>query len=357
MIGPGMTGHDHQPRLRVLSGHPALLEHVPDPTAERRAPTATELDCAPPRSDGTPQDAATTALRQRPVIRGIAAGVLVLTAVALMRAPAGTDDRTIRAAAEHTAAAQVSISTPQPEAAREEPDTVAPQVLSSEQVAALPVARVGADPGRAPADPAPGSLPGTTVLHPTRDTVVYAGPGAAAVAVLPKWQLLWPTWVPVVARRPGWAMVLLPTRPHPDGTAAVGWVHLQPTVQLSESQRRIEIDTATGKVTVLAELARTDTASPVTEAAAAASAPAVGRRSFVAVGGRVVYTPWLLKLVWPLTVDVQRLCSGPLGAVSIPGLAGTTTLGEPDESGCVPTAEKLRPALREVPAGTVVLLR
>ncbi|MFC6091632.1 hypothetical protein [Saccharothrix lopnurensis] len=296
----------------------------------------------------------------------IAVTTLVVT-VLLLR-----EDNTVGPRAGRTVTASTTVtvtatpSTPEPVPAEVAPAAVTPQPVSSEQLAALPAAVVGAASGQAITDPAPGSEPGTTVLHPTRDTAVYAEPGGLPVAVLPPYQLLSPTWVPVVARRPGWALVLLPTRPHADGTAAAGWIHLQPEVRLADTDRRIEIDTTTGTIVVLAELGRTGTIPTAAHATAAHAtaahadatrADAPGRRSFVAIGNRTLRANWLLRLMWPVAVDPARLCSGPLGGVSMPGLPARSGLGAADGTGCVTTPDAVRDALGEVPTGTVVLLR
>ncbi|GAA1308786.1 hypothetical protein [Saccharothrix xinjiangensis] len=287
---------------------------------------------------------------------GLITAVTLVGAVLLLR-----EDTTagVRAGRTVTAATTVTVTatSPTPVPAQADPNAVAPRPVPPEQLATLPVALVGMAPGQAIADPAPGDQPGTVVLHPTRDTAVYAAPGGSPVAVLPPYQLLSPTWVPVVTRQPGWALVLLPTRPHPGGTAAAGWIHLHPEIQLAESDRRVEIDTAIGEVVVLAELGRTGSVPPVTQSPAAAGTGAPGRRSFVAIGTTAIHAHWLMRLIRPLTADPARLCTGPLGGLAVPGLPTNSGLGPTDEAGCVRTPQAVRESMGEVPAGTVVLLR
>lgn len=246
-----------------------------------------------------------------------------------------------------------------PVAAQQDPAAVAPRAISEAEMAALPRAIVGVTLAGAPADPAPGADPGTIVLHPTVDSAVYAEPGGCAFAVLPPRQVLTPTWTPVIDRRPGWALVMLPSRPHPTGAAAVGWIHLRPHVELADSDRRVEIDTATGKVTVLAELGHgTAAASTLSGTPASVATPArTGGRSFVAAGGQADALPWLLRVMWPFPLGVDRLCTGPIGGIMVPGLPAASPLGRLDATGCVPAPPGLRDALRDVPAGTAVLLR
>lgn len=246
-----------------------------------------------------------------------------------------------------------------PAAAQLDASAVAPREITEAELAALPRAAVGVALAGAPADPAPGADPGTVVLHPTVDTPVYAEPGGCAFAVLPARQVLTPTWTPVLERRPDWALVMLPSQPHPTGAAAVGWIHLRPQVELAHGDRRVEIDTATSRVMVLAELGHgTAATSTLTGTPASVAAPVTrtGGRSFV-VSGQADALPWLLQVLWPFRPDVARLCTGPIGGITVPGLPAASPLGHVDATGCVPTPPGVRDALREVPAGTAVLLR
>lgn len=245
-----------------------------------------------------------------------------------------------------------------PVAAQQDPAAVTPRTPTEQELAGLPMAVVGTVLAAAPADPAPGVIPGMTVLHPTRGVAVYAAPGGHAVAVLPALQMLTPTWVPVLDRTPGWVLVMLPVRPHPSGAAAVGWIHLTPDVELAERDHRIDIDTANGRVSVLAELAHSAATSSTLGTVAPASSTALvrGQRSFVAVGGHSEFASWLLRL-WLLRVDTNRVCTESWTSMSVPGLPGTSPLGKLDHDGCVPTPASLHAALTQVPAGTVVILR
>ncbi|MFD9701250.1 hypothetical protein [Lentzea sp. NPDC059081] len=299
----------------------------------------------------------------------IAAAVLVVLAAVMLRAQDTTShDRNQTG----TAAKTTSTGTPGPAlsqpaagltpvAAHEDPGAVAPRMPSTQELAALPRAVIGAVMEAAPADPAPPVTPGTTMLHPKQDIAVYAEPGGCAFAALPVRQVLTPTWVPVVERKPGWALVLLPTRPHPGGVAAAGWIHLNPTVELAEGDRRIEVDTTTGRVSVLAVLGQVTTNGPLgaTRPAGTVSRAVVspGTRSFVAIGGQVAETSWLLRLMWPFHIDTGRVCTGTFSALSVPGLPASSPLGSLDPAGCVATPPCLHSALTQVPAGTPVLLR
>ncbi|WP_143532342.1 hypothetical protein [Saccharothrix sp. ALI-22-I] len=240
--------------------------------------------------------------------------------------------------------------TPSPVA--QSPAGVQPVVPDTQQQAALPPAIVGLEVPGALVDPAPTADPGTTVLHPVREAVVYREPGGPAFARLPATQVFAPTWVPVVERRPGWALVLLPARPHADGAAAAGWVHLDQGVELAEVDRRVVIDRAAGSVAVLADVGRVRLSSTTTPPPAGGAV-----RTFVAIGAAREDTSWLLTLLWPLVVPAGRLCSSPVGGIGVPGLPDTSPLGPRTSGGCVDVPEPLRDALRTVPAGAPVLLR
>lgn len=250
-----------------------------------------------------------------------------------------------------------------PVAAQQDPAAVAPRTPTGQELAQLPKAIVGTVIPAVPADPAPGATPGLTVVHPTQEVAVYAEPGGSAVAVLPVRQLLTATWVPVLDRKPGWVLVMLPARPHPGGAAAVGWIHLTPVIELAEREHRIDIDTASGRVSVLTEFAHTvsapstlGTVAPASSSTALAGAVTTGHRSFVAISGDHDLASWFLRL-WPLRIDTSRVCTEAWTTVSVPGLPGTSPLGQLDHDGCVPTPASLHAALVQVPAGTVVVLR
>lgn len=301
----------------------------------------------------------------------VAVLVLVLAAV-LLRSPqpaAGTADAAQDAApAPATATWKPAPPLPAwadqhaPVAAQQDPAAIAPRTPTGQELAQLPKAIVGTVIPAAPADPAPTAAPGTTVVHPIHDVAVYAEPGGRAVAVLPVRQVLTPTWVPVLDRRPGWVLAMLPARPHPSGAAAVGWIHLTPDIELAEREHRVDIDTTSGRVSVLAELAHTASAPSTLGTVAPASSTALagavttGYRSFVAISDDTEHASWFLRL-WPLRIDTSRVCTETWTAVSVPGLPSTSPLGTLDHDGCVPTPASLHAALTQVPAGTVVILR
>ncbi|MDR6593635.1 hypothetical protein ACFFSW_17120 [Saccharothrix longispora] len=240
-----------------------------------------------------------------------------------------------------------STTTPAPD-----PAAIAPHRLDGDQLAGLPLAVIGQSLQHAPADPDPAGDPGPEVLHPTTTAAVYDAPGGRPIARLAPRQVFTPTWVPVVQRRPGWARVLLPTRPLDDGSAPTGWLYLDHTVVLSQSHHRIDIDHAHGSVTVLARLGRITTDTALREAASATKP-----RTFVAVTPTTTGDGWLSRIWQPLLIDADRVCTGILGAPVMPALPRVSPLGQVDGQGCVPIPDDLRGALASAGAGTIVLQR
>ncbi|MFJ8966992.1 hypothetical protein ACIRG5_47135 [Lentzea sp. NPDC102401] len=296
-------------------------------------------------------------------VKLLLAGILIALVAILLRQPgaavsaAGPVEAPAPSATTFTPAPPMSQRIPV--VAQEDPAAVAPQAVGGRALAALPAAVVGAVVPEVLRDPSPGAEPGAVVLHPTDAVAVYAEPGGPPVAKLPPWQLLSPTWVPVIDRRPGWALALLPAQPHSGGAAAAGWIYLNPTVQLADAGMRIELNATTGAVTVLAELGRAEPENSVLGRPVSGH-PTAGRsgaRSFVAIGASTDGVPWFLRPLLPIAVNATRLCSGFLGGVSVPGLPATSVLGALDGAGCVPVPPALCQALADVPAGTTVVMR
>jgi hypothetical protein len=86
-------------------------------------------------------------------------------------------------------------------------------------------------------------------IHPRTAVAVHAAADSASavVAILPPTIVgEMPTWVPMVAASPGWALVLLPCRP--DGVA--GWIALDESVVLVPQSTAVELDIATSTLRV-----------------------------------------------------------------------------------------------------------
>ena len=254
-------------------------------------------------------------------------------------------------AAPSSAAAEPSV-TPVEVPATEDPTAIYPVQLSAEQVTALPQTGVTDPLPGAPADPAPTAGPGGEVLHPVDTTVAYSEPGGPAFGRLPVTLLGADTWVPVIDRRPGWAMVLLPGAV-PDGQPSpAGWIHLTSTVLLGHVDLHLRIDSHSGTVSLVGTL---DEADP--GGAGAAPDAEEGRRTFVALSPAGRPKIWPASVWWPLVVRVDRLCPAVWGGLVIPGLRWGTLINRLDPTGCLPIPTPTRSILRDLPAGTVVFVR
>ncbi|HWR48116.1 MAG TPA: L,D-transpeptidase [Pseudonocardiaceae bacterium] len=99
------------------------------------------------------------------------------------------------------------------------PTTTIPAAMLPADPAALPQSTTYTVVDGAPLDPGPLAATDGTVVHPRRETVVYAAPGGAPIARLGP-QQIGDTWLPAIAQQPGWVQVLLPSRPN----GSAGWV-------------------------------------------------------------------------------------------------------------------------------------
>jgi lipoprotein-anchoring transpeptidase ErfK/SrfK len=128
---------------------------------------------------------------------------------------------------------------------------VAPQEISAEQLAKLPMVDTFANIPGAPADPAPTAHTAGRIAHPSATIAIYASPGGVPIAALPAKQrfaeLTTETKVPIVAEQPSWAQVLLPSRPN----NSTGWIYLDdPAVATEHSRFRIDVDRAAFALTL-----------------------------------------------------------------------------------------------------------
>jgi L,D-transpeptidase catalytic domain len=99
------------------------------------------------------------------------------------------------------------------------PPGAIPRAVVPDDLEALPLSTTYTALEGAPLDS--GGLEATdgTVVRPQREIVVYVAPGGEPIARIPPHQL-GDTWLPVIARQPGWMQVLLPSRPN----SSTGWV-------------------------------------------------------------------------------------------------------------------------------------
>jgi len=253
-------------------------------------------------------------------------------------------DTTARSDPEHSV---VPVGIP----ATEDPTGPSPVQLTTGQLAALPQASVVDSVPGAPADPAPTTELDGQVLHPIETTVVYTAPGGPAIVSLPARLLGADTWVPIVDRQPGWAMVLLPTVV-PDGAPSpAGWIHLTRSIALDRIDRHIRIDSRNGSISVIGPLGAAG--HGITGAVPRIEG---GRRTFVALAPASRPTYWPASVWWPVLVRTDRLCPHVLGGMVIPGLRWDSSTDRLDAAGCLPIPPATQPLLRDLPAGTAVFL-
>jgi hypothetical protein len=272
--------------------------------------------------------------------------VLVLTAVlgVLLLRDIQRGDAPEPAAANDTPSASASPAPPASASvsrAVEDRSGVYPALPAPEQLQALPEVSVGAHLPDAPLDPAPSVDPGNEVLHPVIPAAVYTLPGGKAFARLPVTLYIAPTWVPIIERRPGWAMVLLPGAAHDDGPTQAGWIHLDPDIELGQVERRLRIDRTAHTAAVITDHGRVTTTDP--------SAPG-GYRTFVAISATTRPRLWPLSVSWPLFVDNGHVCTILSRGIVIPGLPSLSPLGRLDDRGCLTTPTTLRAPLSDLPA-------
>ncbi|HEY3481026.1 MAG TPA: L,D-transpeptidase [Streptomyces sp.] len=237
------------------------------------------------------------------------------------------------------------------------PAVVQPQPVSPEQLGKLPQATTSGDIAAAPKDPGPGQVPGGRLLRPLQTVALYREPGGPAVAALPAAQLVSDTWLPVVAEEPGWAEVLLPSRPN--GTAA--WVYLDDTVTTARSPYRIEVDR--GRYTLRLFKDGTETGR-WTVGVGKPNSPTPATRTFIMSSIRdthPTFSPIVLALGAHSDVYTRY---GQVGGVPGPGTIALHTwpspdvFGRPSSDGCIRIpADALHAISADVPIGSPVLIR
>ncbi|WP_186525971.1 L,D-transpeptidase [Leekyejoonella antrihumi] len=83
------------------------------------------------------------------------------------------------------------------------------------------------------------------LAHIARDTVAFRAPGGTPVAMIPHEEVGVATWLPVLAVRPGWLEVRLPSRPN----GVVAWVPA-PGIPTKSTSYRIVVSLHAGVMTI-----------------------------------------------------------------------------------------------------------
>lgn len=205
-----------------------------------------------------------------------------------------------------------------------------------------------------PADPHPFAVTGGQVVHPLTQEPVYAVPGGLPVALLPVAELGEPTWVPVIQARPGWARVLLPSRPN----HVTGWLSLSGADASQFVVRRtaylIRVDLARDKLTVTEN---GHSLGSWTVAVGATRTPTPAGRTFLLASIdplRPTFSPAILPLgTHSNTLD--SYAGGP-GTVGLHGWPDPSVFGHPVSHGCVRVPAQALRVLSRAPLGTLVLI-
>ncbi|MFI5591256.1 L,D-transpeptidase [Amycolatopsis sp. NPDC051758] len=209
----------------------------PDPNAAE--PDASPGPTTPSGASGTTEPLSGARNRRRGLILAAYGLAVVLALGSLTAALTGTQAG--------QASESPTITTPSVDGSADENElVVAPQLVTAQDLAKLPVADTFATVAGAPLDPAPAARTAGKIAHPSTTIAIYATPGGRPIAALPAQQrfadLATETNVPIVAEQPGWAQILLPSRPN----SSTGWIYLDdPAVTTEHSRFRIDVDRKT----------------------------------------------------------------------------------------------------------------
>jgi lipoprotein-anchoring transpeptidase ErfK/SrfK len=228
------------------------------------------------------------------------------------------------------------------------PGTPAGPSVPVADLSALPVADTTGVVPAAPADDDPTSPAGGIVVHPLRDAAVYAAPGGAAIARLPRTQF-GDTWLPVVAERDGWVRVLLPSKPN----GSTGWLAAT-DVRRARNPYVIKVHLASFRMVLLRDGA-VDGSWTVGTGKAAAPTPA--GRTFVLgafADPKQRYSPVILPL--GAHSPTHDTFGGGPGTVALHTWPSAAVFGTASSDGCIRVPRAALDRLTEVPLGTLVLI-
>lgn len=231
------------------------------------------------------------------------------------------------------------------------PSPVAPRKVTAAERAKLPKATTHATLKKASTDPAPFELSNGRVIHPKEPVVLYTRPGGPPVAMLPTTQLKNPTWVPVVQRRPGWARVLLPSRPN----RATGWIYTAGKgLKVRHSPYVVRVKLESRKLTVTKD-GRSLGSWKVT--IGAPDTPTPKGRTFM-LASLAPKEPSYSRLILPLGTHSDTLTTygGGPGTVGFHTWQDPSVFGKAISHGCVRVPKPALRVLEEVPLGSLVLI-
>ncbi|MEV6832065.1 L,D-transpeptidase [Amycolatopsis sp. NPDC051102] len=229
---------------------------------------------------------------------------------------------------------------------------IEPVPVTSQQLDQLPRADTFGTVSAALPDPAPRDAPGGRLVHPTAVIPVYVAPGGPAIAALPPTELVSDTWLPVVAEQPGWAEVLLPSRPND----RAGWLYLDDTLSTAHSSYRLEVDRARFTLDLYRD------GKPVghwTVGVGKPGSPTPATRTFILASIRDVH-PTFSPIILPTGAhsDTFSTYGGGPGTVGLHTWPTADVYGRPSSDGCIRIPpDALQVISTQVPIGTPVLIR
>lgn len=199
----------------------------------------------------------------------------------------------------------------------------------------------------APADTRTGGTDGL-VVHPTREVLVHDGPGGQPIARMAPTQI-GDTWLPVIAREPGWLQVLLPSKPN----GSTGWLRDD---GLERARSPFEIAVHLGSRTL--ELRRDGaTVGEWTVGTGKRSAPTPVGRTFL-LGAFTDDTQDYSPVILPLGAHspTHDTFGGGPGTVAIHTWPTDDVYGTASSDGCIRVPPDALEKLSDVPLGTLVMI-
>jgi lipoprotein-anchoring transpeptidase ErfK/SrfK len=224
---------------------------------------------------------------------------------------------------------------------------VAVPPVSAAALRALPEVTTEARIAAAPKDTTTAASTGGVVAHNREPIPVFTAPGGVAFARLPVRQLGSDTWLPVIAERPGWAQVLLPSRPN----HSTGWLDTT-RLQVARTNSEIRINLTT------ARLHLTRDGRQVGEWAISSGTshtPTPTGRTFLLASitdPKQTFSPVILPLGTHSTT-LDTYAGGP-GTVGIHTWPTRSLTSRPASHGCIRVPVPALTALTAVPLGTLV---
>lgn len=235
----------------------------------------------------------------------------------------------------------------------EEADTAPAAAEPSEKprkadLTALPASTTMSTIKAAPRDPAPDQATAGEVVHPRSMRAVYTRPGGKAFAKVGPEQF-GETWLPVIAEKPGWVQVLLPSKPN----HSTGWM-TDKGLDRAHSRFTVEVHLGSRTLELFEDRVRVGSWSV---AVGAGDTPTPTGRTFL-LGQLVDADQSFSPVILPLGTHSQTLDSygGGPGTVAIHGWTDPSVFGQAISHGCIRVPDDALSELSTIPLGTSVLI-